>query len=86
MAVVVAAVHFVVCPWGCGAGVLRLVSCLACLMRRGQIPLLYESTKEIAASLDDAGEGLESGIGNGYKMWQVGEKVVSGSGIGVAGV
>ena len=35
-----------------------------------KLPLLYESTKEIAASLDDAGEGLESGIGNGYKIWQ----------------
>jgi len=31
-----------------------------------KLPVLYESTKEIAASLDDAGEGLESGIGNGY--------------------
>eukprot|EP00960_Hanusia_phi_P044909 756898-Hanusia_phi.AAC.6 len=26
-----------------------------------QLPLLYESTKEVYASLDDAGEGLESG-------------------------
>jgi len=36
-----------------------------------KLPLLYESTKEIAATLDDAGEGLESGLGEGYKMWQV---------------
>eukprot|EP00802_Teleaulax_amphioxeia_P015066 Tamp_15149.p1 GENE.Tamp_15149~~Tamp_15149.p1 ORF type:complete len:488 (+),score=148.51 Tamp_15149:152-1465(+) len=36
-----------------------------------KIPLLYESTKEVASSLDDAAEGLESGLGEGYKMWQV---------------
>jgi len=36
-----------------------------------KVPLLYESTKEIAKTLDDAGEGLESGLGEGYKMWQV---------------
>jgi len=36
-----------------------------------KLPLLYESTKEVYASLDDAGEGLESGISEGYKQWQV---------------
>lgn len=33
-------------------------------------PLLYESSKQIADTLEDAGEGLESGVSQGYKQWQ----------------
>jgi len=35
-----------------------------------KVPLLYESSKQIADSLDDAGEGLEQGVAMGYKEWQ----------------
>jgi len=35
-----------------------------------KIPLLLESTKQVYLTLDDAGDAVESGIGEGYKQWQ----------------